>query len=91
VQEALGRVGIKIEIQKLPDAQLNTMQAEKKLAFYTDSGTAWLPATYYFFYLYFTRDSAGTSPTGRIRASPSFPTPRGSSGTAPPMRCSARR
>ncbi|MBC9208324.1 ABC transporter substrate-binding protein [Roseomonas aerophila] len=56
VQEALGKVGIRIEIQKLPDAQLNTMQAEKKLAFYTDSGTAWLPATYYFFYLYFTRD-----------------------------------
>lgn len=56
VQEALGRIGIKIEIQKLPDAQLNTLQAEKKLDFYVDSGTAWLPATYYFFYLYFTRD-----------------------------------
>jgi len=56
VQEALGRIGIKVEIQKLPDAQLNTLQSEKKLAFYTDSGTAWLPATYYFFYLYFTRD-----------------------------------
>ena len=56
VQEALGRIGIKVEIQKLPDAQLNTLQAEKKLAFYTDSGTAWLPATYYFFFLYFTRD-----------------------------------
>lgn len=56
LQEALGKVGIKVEIQKLPDAQLNTLQAEKKLAFYTDSGTAWLPATYYFFYLYFTRD-----------------------------------
>ena len=56
VQEALGKIGIKVEIQKLPDAQLNTLQAEKKLAFYTDSGTAWLPATYYFFYLYFTRD-----------------------------------
>ncbi|MCQ4159673.1 ABC transporter substrate-binding protein [Roseomonas sp. GC11] len=56
VQEALAKVGIRVEIQKLPDAQLNTLQAEKKLAFYTDSGTAWLPATYYFFYLYFTRD-----------------------------------
>ena len=56
LQEALGKVGIKVEIQKLPDAQLNTLQAEKKLAFYTDAGTAWLPATYYFFYLYFTRD-----------------------------------
>ena len=56
VQEALGKIGIKVEIQKMPDAQFNTMAAEKKLPFYTDAGTAWLPATYYFFYLYFTRD-----------------------------------
>jgi peptide/nickel transport system substrate-binding protein len=56
VQESLGKIGIKVEIQKVTDAQLNTMQSEKKLAFYTDAGTAWLPATYYFFYLYFTRD-----------------------------------
>ncbi|ONG53508.1 ABC transporter substrate-binding protein [Pseudoroseomonas deserti] len=56
VQEALGRIGIKVEIQKMPDAQFNTLVAEKKLNFYTDAGTAWLPATYYFFYLYFTRD-----------------------------------
>ncbi|MBP0493674.1 ABC transporter substrate-binding protein [Pararoseomonas indoligenes] len=56
VQEALGKIGVKVEIQKVTDAQLNTLQSEHKLAFYTDAGTAWLPATYYFFYLYFTRD-----------------------------------
>ena len=56
VQEALGKIGIKVEVQKMPDAQFNTGQAEKTIPFYTDAGTAWLPATYYFFYLYFTRD-----------------------------------
>jgi peptide/nickel transport system substrate-binding protein len=56
LKEALGHVGIEVEIQKKPDAEFNTMEAEKKLAFFTDSGTAWLPATYYYFYLYFTRD-----------------------------------
>ncbi|WP_458098387.1 ABC transporter substrate-binding protein [Roseomonas sp. WA12] len=56
VQESLARIGIRVEIQKVTDAQLNTMQSEKRLPFYTDAGTAWLPATYYFFFLYFTRD-----------------------------------
>ncbi|WP_159996724.1 ABC transporter substrate-binding protein [Roseomonas sp. 18066] len=56
VQEALAKIGVKVEIQKMPDAQFNTLVAEKKINFYTDAGTAWLPATYYFFYLYFTRD-----------------------------------
>jgi peptide/nickel transport system substrate-binding protein len=26
------------------------------MPFFTDAATAWLPATYYYFYLYFTRD-----------------------------------
>jgi peptide/nickel transport system substrate-binding protein len=56
VKEALGKVGIQVEIQKKPDAEFNTMQAEKKAIFFTDGATAWLPFTYYFFYLYFTRD-----------------------------------
>jgi peptide/nickel transport system substrate-binding protein len=55
VREALGRIGIQVEIRKLPDAQFNTAQAERTLPFYTEGGTAWLPATYYFFRLYFTR------------------------------------
>jgi peptide/nickel transport system substrate-binding protein len=46
-----------VEIQKKPDAEFNTMESDKTLGFFIDAGTAWLPATYYyFFYLYFTRD-----------------------------------
>ena len=56
VKEALGKVGIQVDIQKKPDAEFNTLEADKKLPFYTDGATAWLPYTYYFFYLYFTRD-----------------------------------
>ena len=56
IKEALGKVGIKVDIQKKPDAEFNTLEADKKMPFYTDGATAWLPYTYYFFYLYFTRD-----------------------------------
>ena len=56
VKEALAKVGIQVEIQKKPDAEFNTLEADKKMPFYTDGATAWLPYTYYFFYLYFTRD-----------------------------------
>ena len=56
VKEALGKIGIKVDIQKKPDAEFNTMEAEKKLPFYIDGATAWLPATDYYFRLYFTRD-----------------------------------
>ena len=56
VKESLGKAGIQVDIQKKPDAEFNTLEADKKLPFYTDGATAWLPYTYYFFYLYFTRD-----------------------------------
>ena len=56
VKEALGKVGIKVEIQKKPDAEFNTLESDKTMPFFTDAATAWLPFTYYFFYLYFTRD-----------------------------------
>ena len=56
VKEALGRIGIQVEIQKKPDAEFNTLESDKKLPFYTDGATAWLPATDYYFRLYFTRD-----------------------------------
>ena len=45
-----------MDIQKKPDAEFNTLEADKKMPFYTDGATAWLPYTYYFFYLYFTRN-----------------------------------
>jgi peptide/nickel transport system substrate-binding protein len=56
IKESLGRIGIKVDIQKMPDAQFNTMEAEKKLVFYTDGATAWLPAPDYFFRIYFVGD-----------------------------------
>ena len=56
LKEALGKIGISVDIQKKPDAEFNTMESEKKLPFYTDGATAWLPYTDYYFRLYFTRD-----------------------------------
>ena len=56
VKESLGKIGVQVDIQKKPDAEFNTLEADKKLPFFTDGATAWLPYTYYFFYLYFTRD-----------------------------------
>ena len=56
LKEALGHVGIQVDIQKKPDAEFNTAESNKTLPFYTDSGTAWLPYTDYYFRLYFTRD-----------------------------------
>ena len=56
VKEALGRIGVTVDIQKKPDSEFNTLEAEKKLPFYLDGATAWLPATDYYFRLYFTRD-----------------------------------
>lgn len=56
VKESLAKVGIQVEIQKKPDAEFNTLESDKKMPFFTDAATAWLPYTYYFFYLYFTRD-----------------------------------
>ncbi len=56
VKEALGRVGIQVDIQKKPDAEFNTAEAQKTLPFFLDGATAWLPSTDYYFRLYFTRD-----------------------------------
>ena len=56
VKEALGRVGIAVDIQKKPDAEFNTAEAQKTLPFFLDGATAWLPSTDYYFRLYFTRD-----------------------------------
>ncbi len=56
LKEGLGKVGIEVDIQKKSDAEFQTMEAEKKLVFFTDQPTAWLPFTDYFFRLYFTRD-----------------------------------
>src|SRR6267378_4379384 len=43
VKESLAKIGIKVDIQKLPDAQMSTQINEKKLPFFTEGIVAWLP------------------------------------------------
>ncbi|UWU74115.1 ABC transporter substrate-binding protein [Bradyrhizobium huanghuaihaiense] len=54
VKESLGKIGIKVDIQKLPDAQMSTQINEKKLPFYTEGIVAWLPSTDYFYRNFYT-------------------------------------
>jgi peptide/nickel transport system substrate-binding protein len=49
IKESLAKIGIEVEIQKLPDAQMSTFVTEKRLPFFTEGSTAWLPTTDYFF------------------------------------------
>jgi peptide/nickel transport system substrate-binding protein len=54
VKESLGKIGIKVDIQKLPDAQMSTLINEKKVPFFTEGITAWLPSTDYFYRNFYT-------------------------------------
>jgi peptide/nickel transport system substrate-binding protein len=49
VQEALGRIGIEVVVQKMPDAQMTTAQTEKRLPLMIETSGAIFPATDYFF------------------------------------------
>ncbi|MET0429297.1 MAG: ABC transporter substrate-binding protein, partial [Microvirga sp.] len=54
IREALAKIGIKVEIRKLPDAQMSTLISDKKVPFFTDGIVAWLPSTDYFFRNFYT-------------------------------------
>lgn len=54
LKEALDKIGIKVDIQKLPDAQMSTAINEKKLPFFTEGIVAWLPSTDYFYRNFYT-------------------------------------
>ncbi|MGL3110470.1 ABC transporter substrate-binding protein [Bradyrhizobium sp. BR 1432] len=54
VKESLEKIGIKVDIQKLPDAQMSTAINEKKLPFFTEGIVAWLPSTDYFYRNFYT-------------------------------------
>jgi len=54
IKESLGKIGIKVDIQKLPDAQMSTLINEKKLPFFTEGIVAWLPSTDYFYRNFYT-------------------------------------
>ncbi|MBS0521951.1 MAG: ABC transporter substrate-binding protein, partial [Proteobacteria bacterium] len=57
VKEALAKIGIEVAIQKMPDAQLATMEVERRLPFFMETGTAWLPAPDYFLRTYFSGET----------------------------------
>lgn len=54
IKESLAKIGIKVDIQKLPDAQMSTAISDKKLPFFTEGITAWLPSTDYFYRNFYT-------------------------------------
>jgi peptide/nickel transport system substrate-binding protein len=54
IRESLAKIGIKVEIRKLPDAQMSTLISDKKVPFFTDGIVAWLPSTDYFFRNFYT-------------------------------------
>ncbi|TNC08184.1 ABC transporter substrate-binding protein [Methylobacterium terricola] len=57
LQESLGKVGIRVAISKVPGAQIGTLQAEKKLAMFLATGSAWLKSQDYFFRIFYTGKS----------------------------------
>ena len=54
IKESLGKIGIKVDIQKLPDAQMATLINEKKAPFFTENIVAWLPSNDYFYRNFYT-------------------------------------
>ncbi len=54
IRESLAKIGIKVEIRKLPDAQMSTLISDKKVPFFIDGIVAWLPSTDYFFRNFYT-------------------------------------
>ncbi len=49
LKESLAKVGITVNIEKLPDAQMSTTINDKKLPFFTEQLTAWLPSNDYWY------------------------------------------
>jgi peptide/nickel transport system substrate-binding protein len=54
IKESLLKIGVKVDIQKQPDAQMSTSVSEKKLPFFTESIISWIPAPDYYFRNFFT-------------------------------------
>jgi peptide/nickel transport system substrate-binding protein len=53
VQEALGRIGIKVSIEKVPSGQLGTLLERKEVPFFFESSAAYLAAPDYFFRIFY--------------------------------------
>jgi peptide/nickel transport system substrate-binding protein len=56
IQESLGEIGIKVTIQKVPNAQMGTMLTEKTIPFFFDVSAAWLNDPDYFFRIFYSGD-----------------------------------
>ena len=56
LKESLAKIGIEVDVQKLPDAQMSTQITEKKVPFFTEGIVAWLPSTDYFYRNFYTGD-----------------------------------
>ncbi len=53
VQEALGKTGIKVTINKIPAGQMGTLLTEKKLPLFFEGSSAYLAAPDYFFRIFY--------------------------------------
>lgn len=53
VQEALGKVGIKVTINKVPGGQLGTLLQKKEVPFFFESSAAYFSAPDYFFRIFY--------------------------------------
>lgn len=53
MQEAMGKIGIKLRIEKAPAGQMGTLQTARKLAMYIGVGNAWLSNPDYFFRVFY--------------------------------------
>ncbi|GHG92007.1 ABC transporter substrate-binding protein [Pseudodonghicola xiamenensis] len=57
LQEALAKIGIEVEIVKVPAGQLGTLLQEKKVPFYFESSISYLADPDYFFRVFYTGQS----------------------------------
>lgn len=53
MQEALGKIGIKVTIDKVPAGQMGTLLTEKKLPLFVANAGAWLRSPDYFFRIFY--------------------------------------
>ncbi|KFI33379.1 ABC transporter substrate-binding protein [Haematobacter missouriensis] len=54
LQDALGKIGIRVTIQKVPSGQLGSLLQEKKVPFYFEASIAFLRDPDYFFRIFYT-------------------------------------
>jgi len=57
MQEALGKIGIRVNIDKIPGGQMGTLLTEKKLPLFIANAGAWLRSPDYFFRIFYQGDT----------------------------------